>query len=83
MIATVTLAALKHRMTNADRRYGSFTSSHEFLGVALEEFAEMTDAVRANDLVKSRDEAIDLAAACLRFADQSVTEKSLRERSVK
>ena len=64
-------------------RYGDFSSTHEALGVALEEWEELKDAVRANALESIRDEAIDLAAVLIRLADQCRNSQSLRERSVK
>lgn len=56
------------RVEAAEVRYGQFASTHEALGVAVEEFDELRDAIHANDLVATRDEALDVAAVMLRLA---------------
>lgn len=55
-------AALYPRILTADARYGNFASAHEALGVASEEWDELRDAIRANDIEAIRSEALDLAA---------------------
>lgn len=67
----------------AQNRYGDFASTHEALGVALEEWAELAQAVHANALESVRDEAIDLAAVLLRLAHQCRSSDSMKKRSVK
>lgn len=67
----------------SDERYGDFTSTHEALGVALEEFEELRQAIQSNRLGSVRDEAIDLAAVCYRLALQCRSSQTLRERSKK
>lgn len=52
----------------ASLKFGPFTSSHEALGVLVEEVAELTDAIRANKLESIRMEAIQVAAVALRLA---------------
>jgi len=64
-------------------RYGDFASAHEALGVALEEWTELINAVHANKLESIRDEAIDLAAVLIRLANQCRTSENLKKRSVK
>lgn len=52
--------------------YGSFMSSHEVLGILIEEFHELIEAVRANNPDELHEELLDLAVgavfslACLR-----------------
>lgn len=70
-------------MKRADDRYGNFASTHEALGVALEEWTELVEAVRSNDMVKIHAECIDLAAVCLRLANQINVGGAIVERSVK
>lgn len=60
----------RQHMAIASGLYGDFASTHEALGVLVEEWDELRDAIRANALESIRDEAIDLAAACLRLAAQ-------------
>jgi NTP pyrophosphatase (non-canonical NTP hydrolase) len=52
------------------------------LGVALEEFQELTDAVRSNVLQDVASEALDLAAVCIRLAMQ-IEDSRMAMRSVK
>jgi NTP pyrophosphatase (non-canonical NTP hydrolase) len=82
MIDAYTLADLEARVKAADARYGTFASTHEALGVALEEFQELTDAVRSNVLQDVASEALDLAAVCIRLAMQ-IEDPRLAMRSVK
>ena len=56
------------RIDAATERYGPFASTHEALGVAAEEWDELREAIRANDLCAIREEALDLAAVALRLA---------------
>jgi hypothetical protein len=67
MSASAIIAAL---IDDADMRYGPFASTHEALGVACEEWDELRAAVHANDMVKIKDEALDLAAVLIRLHDQ-------------
>lgn len=59
---------IEDEATRAQQRYGDFASSHEALGVLMEEVMELTEAVRANDLEALRREAIQVAAVALRLA---------------
>lgn len=78
---------LKARIFSADKRYGCFASTHEALGVALEEWNELNDAVHLGVLGQVREEALDLAAALIRLADaldsKDVDALSMRARSVR
>jgi NTP pyrophosphatase (non-canonical NTP hydrolase) len=60
--------SLRFRIDAANRRYGPFSSTHEALGVASEEWDELREAIRSNDLGLIREEALDLAAVALRLA---------------
>jgi NTP pyrophosphatase (non-canonical NTP hydrolase) len=77
-----TLDGISRRMADAQKRYGPFASTHEALGVCLEEWDELKSAVQANALESVRDEALDLAAACLRLAE-SIRTPDFVERSGK
>lgn len=55
-------------MAAAYKRYGHFASTHEALGVAVEEWHELIDAIRSNNLDDVRRECMDLAAVLIRFA---------------
>ena len=68
IIETDEVKELFDRMERAANRYGNFTSTHEALGVAYEEWIEFAHAVHSNDFKAIRHEALDLAAVLLRFA---------------
>ena len=53
----------------ARSKYGDFTSTHEALGVLLEEFHELTEAIRANALGSISHEAMQVSAVALRLHD--------------
>ena len=59
---------IEERIARAVRRYGPFASTHEALGVALEEWDELRDAIHANDMRAVRHECLDLAAVLIRLA---------------
>lgn len=63
------LDTIKDEAETADARFGTFRSSHEGLGVLLEEFAELQDAVRLNDAAAIAREAVHVAAVALRIAE--------------
>jgi NTP pyrophosphatase (non-canonical NTP hydrolase) len=83
MIYRRTTDALHMRIEAANDRYGAFASTHEALGVALEEWDELREAVRANDLEAVRAEALDLAAVLIRLADGLEAGSKMAARSVK
>ena len=70
-------------MDRSKERYGDFASTHEALGVALEEWTEFIAAIHSNKLESVRDEAIDLAAVLIRLAVQCRTSDNLKARSIK
>lgn len=70
-------------MKIAQRQYGDFASTHEALGVALEEWHEFQDAIQANAIESVREEAIDLAAVLIRLADQCRKSEHMKRRSIK
>ena len=74
---------IAERILYANDKYGSFASSHEALGVASEEWDELRDAVRANDIDAIRSEALDLAAVLIRLWAQLGEDKAMQKRSVK
>lgn len=59
--------ALNKRIHAADHRYGPFASVHEGMGVALEEWQELIEAVHSNDGEHIQREALDLCAALMRM----------------
>lgn len=77
------MKTIEERMRLADLRYGPFASTHEALGVALEEWCEFSAAVRSNDLRQIQREALDLAAVLIRLHNQINTNPKLKRRSTK
>ena len=77
------IAEINKHVEQSQSRYGDFASTHEALGVALEEWNELQDVVRANAIESIREEAIDLAAVLIRLAVQCRTSENLKRRSVK
>lgn len=53
--------------TSKDPKRGKFNSTHEGLGVILEEFEEFKDAVKLNNSYSACQEAIQLAAMAIRY----------------
>ena len=78
-----THSEVDRRMIGAQKRYGPFASTHEALGVCLEEWDELKAAVQMNRLESVREEALDLAAACLRLAESVRASQAFAERSGK
>ena len=74
---------LREKMREQDEKYGPFSSAHEALGVFLEEWDELRQAIQSNDLMAVRRECLDLAAPLLRLYEQLFTDPSLRMRSSK
>ncbi len=60
----------------------AFASTHEALGVACEEWDELRDAIRQNELGAVEHECLDLAAVLLRLA-RSLQNCETAARSVK
>lgn len=82
VIADEILRALEHRMSKAEERYGQFASTHEALGVAVEEWDELRDAIRSNKMGSVEWECLDLASVLIRLAMETRNPK-LQNRSVK
>lgn len=74
---------LEERMNTAEKRYGDFSSTHEAMGVALEEWDEFRQSVWSNDLGSIEHEALDLAAVLLRLARALRNDPILMQRSKK
>lgn len=77
------ISAIEKRIAAAHARYGDFASTHEALGVALEEWDELRDAIRANKLASVEWECLDLAAVLIRLARNLQTSDATKGRSVK
>lgn len=73
---------LARRISAARLIYGPYTSTHEALGVACEEWDELRAAVHANDLSAIRRETLDLAACLIKLATD-LDNSALIRRSVK
>jgi hypothetical protein len=74
---------IRWRIKGADDIYGPFASTHEALGVALEEWDEFRDAVRMNDANTTIEEALDLAAVLIRLARDLQINSATKARSTK
>lgn len=77
------MVELEQRMQKAQDRYGDFASTHEALGVAVEEWDEFRDAIRDNALAAVEHECLDLAAVLIRLARSLRNSNYTRTRSVK
>ena len=77
------LYELETRMDTAGRRYGPFASTHEALGVAIEEWDELRAAIQSNKLMDISDECVDLAAVLVRLARACRNGGEFAARSVK
>jgi NTP pyrophosphatase (non-canonical NTP hydrolase) len=66
----------------AIKKFKPFNSSHEGFAVLWEEVDELWDAVKSNDLVAARKEAVQVAAMALRFiAEVPTTKEGTKERA--
>ena len=77
-----TLYEIRDRIVKADKRYGSFASTHEALGVAAEEWDELREAIRSNKMASIEWECLDLAAVLIRLA-RDINKPDTAGRSVK
>ena len=80
---TTVFQQIEAMINRAELRYGQMASTHESLGVALEEWDELRDAVRANNLQQVKAECIDLAAVLVRLAEACDGDGDFYKRSVK
>ena len=62
----------------ADGKYGPFRSTHEGLGVLMEEVHELIEAIRLNSPEEVRLEAIQVSAVAYRIAQSLDYEDTLR-----
>jgi len=62
------LADVQTEIDETTRRYGLFRSTHEGYGVLAEEVLELLLAIRTNDPIDIRTEAIQVAAVATRIA---------------
>lgn len=70
------LAPIEDEMIRSENLFGAFNSTHEAYGVIAEEFAELLDAIRSNDMKQVAHEAIQIAACAARLAAQAQHEWS-------
>jgi NTP pyrophosphatase (non-canonical NTP hydrolase) len=66
---------IANEMARADDKYGWPASAQETLGVLLEEFHELREAIHQNNLVAVRNEAIQVAAVAARLAEACELER--------
>ena len=74
---------IEARIARARSRYGFFASTHEALGVAMEEWDELKDSIRENALYSVEHEALDLAAVLINLVYSLRHSTNMRERSIK
>lgn len=77
------LSGIESRIAAAQERYGEFASTHEALGVAMEEWDELREAIRSNKLGSVEWECLDLAAVLIRLARNMRDSSKTKARSVK
>ena len=58
--------------------FGAFTSSHEVLGVLEEEFCELKDAIRDNNIKNVKEELFDIAVGAI-FSLACIEEDTLKQ----
>ena len=67
-------------MAEAHARFDYFRSSHEGLGVLIEEVTELSEAIHSNQPDAIAAEALQVAAVALRIAE-SMGQRATRQRS--
>lgn len=60
---------IAHEVAFANEKYGRFRSTHEGLGVLIEEVVELITAIRSNELWSVYHEAVQIAAVAMRLAE--------------
>lgn len=83
MDLTDSFAHITALIERASARYGPIASTHEGLGVALEEWDELREAVKQNDLHRIESECLDLAAVLIRMAEDVAKNEKTQNRSTK
>ena len=73
---------IESRIKYARRRYGAYTSSHEALGVITEEYHELLQAIRSNNIQDIFEEACERAACATKLA-RDCGGKAFKARSIK
>lgn len=68
------LKLVSDEVDRAIKKHGNHRwTCHEFYGIILEEFEEMWDAIKYDDISKHLlEEMVQVAAMCLRFAETSL-----------
>ncbi len=74
---------IKRTMERSRDRYGEYASTHEALGVAVEEWDELRSAIQSNAQASIESECIDLAAVLIRLAVMVREHNYQHERSMK
>jgi len=82
-MTTDVFAQIKARIERATTRYGEFASTHEALGVAVEEWDEFREAIRSNDFAAIYHECMDVSAVLIRLAIALESSEKIRNRSSK
>lgn len=77
------IAEIEERIVSANERYGDFASTHEALGVALEEWHELIEAIHGNNLKQVEHECLDISAVLIRLARDLRANNYVKLRSVK
>jgi len=54
-------------LSRATAKFGPFNSSHEGYAVIKEEFDEMWDEIKKNDIPRSREECVQVASSAIRY----------------
>ena len=61
------VAAVRGEVNRASIRFGEFNSTHEALGVLIEEVRELEDAIRSNDVGAVAKESMQVSAVAMRL----------------
>ena len=61
------LTEITAELDRALAKHGNFNSTHEALGVILEEFEELKEAIKNGDEENGIEEAVQLAAMCVKL----------------
>ena len=72
--------AARGEAEKAEEKFGPMTSTHEGLGVLVEEFDELREAIHRNDCYAVKREACQVAAVALRIVN-ACFDRAFQERS--